>query len=107
VAVVGPVPTTPLSTERRLLKRPMMCEVVQISVYECECECECSSVEDIQLVEMPLLFSKKSLLYTRGGLLGSCRVATKDFWDSLGPQQHLYVISTSPHLTPPPRRISG
>jgi hypothetical protein len=27
---------------------------------------------------MPLLFSKKSLLYTRGGLLGSCRVATKD-----------------------------
>lgn len=105
VAVVGPVPTTPLSTDRRLLKRPMLCDAVQISV--CEFERELESVKDIQLVELPLLFSRELYLYRRRSLLSSCGVATKDL-GLTGPQQHPdYVISTSPRLTPPARRISG
>jgi hypothetical protein len=100
VAVVGPVPTTPLSTERRFLKRPMLCDLVQASVYEYECERGLESVKDIQLVELPLLFSRSLPYIHAGALLSSCGVATKDLGFT-GPQQHplRHLHSSPPHPT--------
>jgi hypothetical protein len=63
----------------------MLCDAVQISV--CEFERELESVKDIQLVELPLLFSRELYLYRRRSLLSSCGVATKDL-GLTGPQQH-------------------